>query len=257
MQVVRPFLPSLFFILMQLQQSNLQVRSSPLADFGQRSVHVFLANCFQSSPWFAFCSGPTSGTIWNSCVSVITWCVGWVGFFFPQVTYRTGNHIYYLWKQTIKWYSGTLCISKGMSLQNSHIKPCNYRVSSSLCAGEDHLRTPPLSLQLPFVEEVHGGYCEFAFHLGRAGRVPSKTSFGAASASSTSLGIGRDVGNVCCRKPLAGFCGKVAMSSRVLVSQLILSQRSVWSNDTSCGRPGLVHCLLLLFLGCDFSISVG
>jgi len=119
------------------------------------------------------------------------------------------------------------------------------------------LKTEPLSLQLPFVEEVHGGYCEFALHLGRAGQVPSKTTFGAAQASSTSLGVGRDVGDFCCRKPVSGFCEKVAMSSRVLVSQLILSQRSVWSNDTSCGRPGFVHCLLLLFLRCDFSISVG
>lgn len=147
--------------------------------------------------------------------------------------------------------------NKGISLQHSYIKPCNYRVSSSLCVGRDHLKTPLFSLQLPFVEEIHGGCCEFAFHLRRPGQVPSKTSSGAVPASSICLGIGRGEGDFCRRKPLVGFCGNVVMSSRVLVSQLILSQRCVWFNGTSCGRPGFVHCLSLLFLGCDFSISVG
>lgn len=76
---------------------------------------------------------------------------------------------------------------------------------------------------------------------------------GAAPASS----LLRDVGDFCCKNPLAGFYRKAAVSSRVLVFLLILSQRSVWSNDTNCGRPGFVRCLLLLFLGCDFSILVG
>lgn len=75
-------LPSQFVFHPDQLQSNLQARSSPLADFGWRSVHIFLANFFQNSPWFAFCSGPTSGIIWNSCISVITWCVGEV--FLPK-----------------------------------------------------------------------------------------------------------------------------------------------------------------------------
>lgn len=110
MQVSCPFHSCLFFILMQLQQSNPQVRSSLLANFGQRSVHVFLANSFQSNPWFAFCGGLTSGIIWNSCIRVITWGVV---VFVCLFVFSCPSHLWN-WKsyvlsleETIKWYSGT------------------------------------------------------------------------------------------------------------------------------------------------------
>lgn len=153
----------------------------------------------------------------------------------------------------IQW--NLVCNSiKGISLQHSYIKHTNYRTSSSLCVSRDHLKTPPLSQQLSFVEEVRVGCCEFAFHLGRAGHVSSKATFWG---STSQLFAQRGTQGISAAKTLwLAFIGRLQYLA-VLVSQLILSQRSVWSNDTNCGRPCFVHCPLLLFLGCHFSILVG
>lgn len=140
--------------------------------------------------------------------------------------------------------------NKGISLQHCYIKPSKYRVSSSLLHWQRSLKNSTL---VSAATLCGGG----TWRTLRICLPPREGWPSAAPASSTSLGTGRDVEDFCCRKPLAGFCRKAAMSSRVLVSQLILSQRSVWPNDTSCGRPGFVHCLSLLFSGCDFSILVG
>lgn len=120
----------------------------------------------------------------------------------------------------IQW--NLVCNSiKGISLQHSYIKHSNYRIPSSLCVSRDHLKTPPLSLQLSFVEEVCVGCCEFAFHLGRAGHVPSKATFWG---STSQLYIERNVGDFCCRNPLAGFYRNAAISSSVSLSADFVSK---------------------------------